>query len=320
MKKILVLTSGGDCSGMNAYLKALAKLCKKNEFELFASLYGFQGLVENSIMPINYDELGEIQNFGGSVIKTSRSKDFVTEKGFNLALSNLKKWNFDCVVVVGGNGSTKGAYDLSDAGVKVIAVPATIDNDLAYTDTTLGYDTACQNALDAVVKIKQTMDTCDRGTIVEVMGRNCADITVHTAILSDADMIITKQKSFESILKRVDDIINFEKKNPLIVVQENILNVNELSKFLEEHTKKEFRATIIGYLQRGGAPTADDKLLAIQFATKTIELIKNNTYNVAVGEIDSKITSTVLKEAIITKQFSKKLLEIFEKYSNTPID
>ena len=320
MKRVLVLTSGGDCSGMNAYIKALAKLCKKNEFELYASLYGFQGLVENSIKPLFYDELGEIQNLGGSIIKTSRSKDFMKEQGFNQALQNLKSWNLDCLVVVGGNGSTKGAYDLSMAGIKVIAVPATIDNDLAYTDTTLGYDTACQNALDAVVKIKQTMDTCDRGTIVEVMGRHCADITVHTAILSDADMIITKQKSFESILKKVDDIINFQKKNPLIVVQENVLDVNELAKYLEQQTKKEFRATVIGYLQRGGAPTADDKLLAIQFATKTIELIKNEIYNVAVGEINNFITSTVLKDAIITKEYSKKLLDIFEQYSNITID
>lgn len=320
MKKILVLTSGGDCSGMNAYLKALAKLCKKHEIELFASMYGFQGLVENSITSFEYDDLGEIQNLGGSVIKTSRSKDFVTQKGFEQALSNLKTWNFDCVVVVGGNGSTKGAYDLSLAEISVVTVPATIDNDLGYTDTTLGYDTACQNALDAVVKIKQTMDTCDRGAIVEVMGRHCSDIAVHTAILADADMIITKQKSFESILKRVDDLINFEKKNPLIVVQENILNVNELAKYLEEHTKKEFRATVIGYLQRGGAPTVNDNLLAIQFATKTVELIESETYNVAVGEIDSKITATKLQEAIITKQHSKKLLEIFKKYSNTPID
>ena len=315
MKKILVLTSGGDASGMNAYIKALAKLCKKNSIELVASLYGFQGLVENSIMPICYDDLGEIQNLGGSIIKTSRSKDFVTEQGFKKAIQNIKNNNIDCVVIVGGNGSFNGANDLYHEGVNVIAIPGTIDNDLAYTDKSLGFDTASQNAIDAIVKIKQTMDTCDRGTIVEVMGRHCSDIAVKSAILCDADLLITENISFEKILKNIKDLIDFKKKNPLIVVQENILDINELSKFLESETKKEFRATVIGYLQRGGEPTASDKLYAIELAGKTIDLILQGKYNCAIGTKDGNIYEIKIDEAIkMAKQPDHRLISIYKQY------
>lgn len=316
MKKILVLTSGGDASGMNAYIKSLAKLCKKNNVELNASLYGFQGLVENSIMPLKYDELGEIQNLGGSVIKTSRSKDFVTQEGFNKAIDNIKKQNIDCLVIVGGNGSFNGANDLYNAGVNILAVPATIDNDLAYTDKTLGYDTACQNAIDAIVKIKQTMDACDRGTIVEVMGRHCSDIAVRSAILCDADLLITENLTFEHILKKVNDIIDSQKKNPLVVVQENILDVNSLSKFLEEKTKKEFRATIIGYLQRGGEPTANDKLYAIELACETIKLVLESNLNKAIGYKNGEIITKDIQFAVsMQKEKNDKLINVYNQYS-----
>lgn len=316
MKKILVLTSGGDASGMNAYIKSLAKLCKKNNVELNASLYGFQGLVENSIMPLKYDELGEIQNLGGSVIKTSRSKDFVTQEGFNKAIDNIKKQNIDCLVIVGGNGSFNGAIDLYNAGVNILAVPATIDNDLAYTDKTLGYDTACQNAIDAIVKIKQTMDACDRGTIVEVMGRHCSDIAVRSAILCDADLLITENLTFEHILKKVNDIIDSQKKNPLVVVQENILDVNSLSKFLEEKTKKEFRATIIGYLQRGGEPTANDKLYAIELACETIKLVLESNLNKAIGYKNGEIITKDIQFAVsMQKEKNDKLINVYNQYS-----
>lgn len=316
MKKVLVLTSGGDASGMNAYIKSLAKLCKKNGVELVASLYGFQGLVENSIMPLNYAEFGEIQNLGGSIIKTSRSKDFVTQNGFNKAVNNIKKQNIDCVIIVGGNGSFNGANDLCNAGLNVIGIPATIDNDLAYTDKTLGYDTACQNAIDAIVKIKQTMDACDRGTIVEVMGRHCSDIAVRSAILCDADLLVTENLSFENILKKVNDIIDSQKKNPLIVVQENILDVNSLSNFLEDKTKKEFRATVIGYLQRGGEPTANDKLYAIELACKTIKLISEKNFNKAIGYKNGNIITEDLGLAVsMQKEKDDKLIKVYNQYS-----
>ena len=317
MKRILVLTSGGDSSGMNAYIKALAKMCKKNNIELLASLYGFQGLVENSITKINYDELGEIQNLGGSIIKTSRSKDFVTQEGFNKAVQNIKSHNLECTIIVGGNGSFNGARDLFNAGVNVIAIPGTIDNDLAYTDKTLGYDTACQNAIDAIVKIKQTMDACDRGTIVEVMGRHCSDIAVRSAILCDADLLITEKSIGKNkILKKVNDIIDAEKKNPLIVVQENILDIAELAKYLQDNTKKEFRATVIGYLQRGGEPTASDKLYAINLACETIKCVVASKLNIAIGQNNNNmIVKDIVQAVSMVKEPDYKLFDIYKQYT-----
>jgi len=314
MKKVMILTSGGDASGMNAYIKAFAKLCKKNDIELVASMYGYQGLIENSIKPLSYEGMGEIQNLGGTIIKTSRSNEFLTEEGFNKALQNVQAQNIDCLVVVGGNGSFRGAKDLYDAGVNVLAIPATIDNDLAYTDKTLGYDTACQNAINVIVKIKQTMESCDRGTVVEVMGRHCSDIAVRSAILCDADILITENETFEHILKKVNDAIDAKKKNPLIVVQENILNVSELSRYLQEKTGKEFRATVIGYLQRGGEPTANDKLLAIKLAVKTMEFVIKNVYGKAIGVTNDEVCAVDLDEGVAPKSSSNKLLNIYKNF------
>ena len=315
MKRILVLTSGGDSSGMNAYIKALAKLCKKNNIELIASKRGFQGLVEKDIDALNYDEMGEIQNLGGSVIKTSRSKDFITPQGFEKALETIKEQEVCCVVVVGGNGSFRGAYDLHNAGIDVLAIPGTIDNDLGYTQKTLGYDTACQNALDAIIKIKQSMQTCGRGTIVEVMGRHCADIATFSAILSNADLLITQKITFEEILEKIKDLTQNGIECPVIVARENLLNIIELQKYLEEKTNREFRATVLGYIQRGGEPTASDKLFAIQLACATMEKILKNKLNLAIGSRAGEIVFERIEDAVKDdKSSSASLLELYKQY------
>ena len=184
MKKILVLTSGGDASGMNAYIKALAKLCKKNDIELWGSWYGFLGLVKDDLTLLDFNKMTQFQNMGGSILRSSRCKEFQTPDGFQSGVQTIKKHNFDCVIVVGGNGSLRGAYDLKKVGINVLGIPATIDNDLAYTDLSIGYDTACQNAVCDITKIKQSMSAFDRGFIAEVMGRHCSDIALKTAIIT----------------------------------------------------------------------------------------------------------------------------------------
>lgn len=313
MKKVLVLTSGGDSSGMNAYLKSLAQICEKNKISLNACYYGYQGLIDGNIKKINSAELAHIENQGGSVIKVSRSKDFTTEQGFNKALKTAKK--YDCVIVVGGNGSFRGAKDLADAGINVLAIPGTIDNDLFYTDKTLGYETACNNALDAIIKIKQTMQSCDRGAVVEVMGRNCPDITIFSAILSNADVLITEKLEFADILKQVKQAIKKGATSPLVVVQENLIDINELSKYLQTNTSKEFKPNILGYLQRGGAPTSREKLFAIELACETVKNILNNNYNKAIGIKNDVIFSQDLTKALKEKsRTSGKLNELYHYY------
>lgn len=315
MKKILVLTSGGDSSGMNAYIKALAKLCKQNDVKLFASLYGYKGLVQDMVVPLFYDNLADIENLGGSVIKTSRCPEFVEEEGFNKALATIKKHKIDCVVVVGGNGSFNGANRLCQNGVNVLAIPGTIDNDLEYTDKTLGYDTACQNALDDIIKIKQTMQASDRGAIVQVMGRHCPDIALHCAILANANLAVTKPMSNQQILQKVANIIASGNPSPVVVVQENILDVNQLALFLQTNLGKEFRASTLGYVQRGGEPTANDKLLAIQLACSTIKKVLGNVFGYAIGYKDGAVTSKLLCEVVAqTKQPNQALQNLYNQY------
>lgn len=315
MEKIVVLTSGGDGSGMNPYIKALAKLCKKNNIQLFGSMYGYQGLIKDEIVELDYDSMRQIQNMGGTILKSSRCKEFQTEKGFQIAVENIKKHNFDCVVVVGGNGSMRGARDLMNAGVNVIGVPATIDNDFGYTDLALGYDTACENAVDYITKIKQSMYAFDRGFIAEVMGRHCGDIAFKTAIITNADLCITENLSFEELLDITNKKIESGVKSPLYVVQENLLDIQKLGEYLQDKTKKEFRFVKIGYIQRGGEPSNIDKMFAIELAVSTIENAQNNIFGVALGKKNDKMVSVELEEAVSEKKESSNLSKIYKSYS-----
>ena len=316
MKKILVLTSGGDSSGMNAYIKALAKECKKNDIKIFGCKYGFAGLIENDFVELDYNKMPQVQNMGGTILKSSRCKEFQTQKGFETAVKNFKESGFDCLVVVGGNGSLNGAKDLDKVGVKIFGIPATIDNDLCYTDIALGFDTACQNAVCDIIKIKQSMSAFDRGFIAEVMGRNCSDIALTTAILSNADMCITENVEFDEILDKVNEKTKNGVKSPLIIVQENVLNINDLAKFLEEKTQREFRSVQLGYIQRGGEPSNVDKMFAIELAVETIKKVLNDDYGYAIGKENNKMISKKFSEALkCEKSKSQSLIELYKNYS-----
>ena len=315
MKKVLILTSGGDSSGMNAYIKSLAKLCKKNNINLVASLFGFQGLVENKIVDLHVENMNYIENTGGSIIKSSRSTDFMTKQGFETALSNLKKHNVDCVVVVGGNGTIKGAYDLSEAGVNVIAIPATIDNDMAFTEKTLGYDTACQNAAKLVNDIRQSMDCFERGLVVEVMGRDCADIALHTAIITGADVCVSEKIAVGNIASKIKNVLDDGKLSPVVIIKEHLFDAEQLAMELGSATNKTFRAVKIGYAQRGGEPSNADKMFAIELAAKTMECAMNSEFSVAIGQQSGNMIAAPIKEAANGKNFnSAKLIKLFDMY------
>lgn len=315
MKKVLILTSGGDSSGMNVFLKAFAKLCKKQNIELIASLFGYQGLVDGNFTKLDYDDMDYIENVGGSIIKSARSTDFVSKAGFEKALKNIKKQNAECVVVIGGNGTINGAIDLKNAGVNVVAVPGTIDNDMTYTDFTLGFDTACQNSARLVNNIKQSMDTFGRGLIAEVMGRDCADIALRTSIITNADMCIFENQPKDQIINEVKILIKNGTLSPLIIIKEHLYDIEELAKELEKSLKKEFRAVKVGYAQRGGEPSNTDKILAIKFAFEAMNNIQNANYGVAVGQQSDNIISVNVEDAVKSKKaYSQKLKELFFAY------
>ena len=312
MKKVLVLTSGGDSSGMNVFLKSFAKLCKKENILLIGSLYGYQGLVDGNFVKLDYDNMDYIENIGGSIIKSSRSTDFQTKSGFEKALKNIKKLGVLCTVVVGGNGTIKGAIDLKNAGVDVVAIPATIDNDLTYTDFTLGFDTACQNSARLMSNIKQSMDSFGRGLIAEVMGRDCADIALQTSIITNANLCIYEYMPEDELSQTISNMIKNGIVSPLIVVKEHLYDIEKLAKDLEQKTGKTFRAVKIGYAQRGGEPSNADKLLAIKFAYETMKDVKASNFGVAVGQQSDDIISVSIEKAVESrKQYSEKLKELF---------
>ncbi|MBQ0017290.1 MAG: ATP-dependent 6-phosphofructokinase [Clostridiales bacterium] len=317
MKRIAVLTSGGDASGMNSCIEILFQLCKKNDFQLIGFMYGYKGLIENKFKILTKYDVQNIFNKGGSILKTSRCDEFLKVEGKIKASENLKKDNIDCLIVIGGNGSIKGAFELSEFFNNIICIPATIDNDLGYTNQTLGFDTAVNNAVDAIVKEKQTMETNDRGLIVETMGRHCSDIATYSAVASQADLLITEKLEFDGILSKVIKIANEKTNCPLIVIKENLIDIEELSKYLQEKTNITFKTDVLGYVQRGGEPTVCDKILATELAYLAVDLIKKEVYSKSIGKCDGKLMFTDLESAAKSseQQENKKLKEIYNDIS-----
>ena len=277
MKKIAVLTSGGDAPGMNACLANLFILSNRKGFELIGIKEGFIGLVNNDFVTLTKEHITNIYSLGGSILKTGRSEEFLLESGRQKALNNLKNNDIDTLIVIGGNGSYRGAQKLAELGVKIIALPGTIDNDLNYTEKSLGFDTAVNNSVTAIDKIRDTMLSNNRGVVIEVMGRRSGDIALFAATASNADAVVVKEvsKTKNQVLEKVQLAIKRGVDNPTVIVSENILNVKKLAKDLEAKTGKPFKTTILGYIQRGGNPTVFDRNYAMELAVKTIALIED---------------------------------------------
>lgn len=296
--KVGILTSGGDAPGMNAFISKFTTLATAAGFEVIAFKFGYQGLIDNSTKPLTREDVSNIAHLGGSNIKSTRSSEFLTKQGFKRAIQNIKLNEIDCLVVLGGDGTLRGAKELSAAGIKVVYIPATIDNDLSYTDQTLGFDSAVNAAVDAIDKIKQTMLSLNRIFICEVMGRHCPDIAISSAIATDATILITEAKnfSFREILSKIKEAIEEGEEAPSIVIRENILDVFELAKKIQNELDIETRACRIGYVQRGTSPSVMDRILARKFAQAVLDLISSKKFNRAVGQVKNKIITKNLTE------------------------
>lgn len=296
--KIGILTSGGDAPGMNAFISKFTTLATAAGFEVIAFKFGYQGLIDNSTNPLTREDVSNIAHLGGSNIKSTRSSEFLTKQGFKRAIQNIKLNEIDCLVVLGGDGTLRGAKELSAAGIKVLYIPATIDNDLSYTDQTLGFDSAVNAAVDAIDKIKQTMLSLNRIFICEVMGRHCPDIAISSAIATDATILITEAKnfSFKETISKIKEAIESGEEAPSIVIRENILDVFELAKKIQNELDIETRACRIGYVQRGTSPSVMDRILARKFAQAVLDLISSKKFNRAVGQVKNKIITKNLTE------------------------
>jgi len=280
---IAIIGSGGDGAGMNECLYTLCAGLADQKIVLFNR--GLQGIIENDVVNFSLEELKAERKKGGIIIKSSRSTDFLTDKGFKKCLNNLKKNNTDILIIMGGNGSLAGARKLSYSGVNVVFIPTTIDNDIAESDYTMGFDTACNNAIDFVQKVDISMKSFDRICIYEVMGRHCDDIAQEVGKTVGACFVFTGESKKEDMLKAVKKELKTNLA-PIIILQENTTNIVDLADYLKQNLKgKDIKYSVIGYVQRGGYCTAKELKMAQGFAKETIKCIKKGLSNVIVRYI-----------------------------------
>lgn len=305
MKRIGVLTSGGDAPGMNAAVRAVVRCGLDRGMEVYGIQRGYEGLIEGAIKEMNMSSVGDILHRGGTILRTARSERFKTEEGQKHALNVLSAFNIEGLVVIGGDGSLRGGLELSQRGITVMGLPGTIDNDLGYTDYTIGFDTAVNTVLSAVTNIRDTSSSHERATVIEVMGRHCGDIALYAGLTGGADNILVPEMPFDinKVCKKIIQGKNRGKMHDIIMKAEGVgVDAKELAQIVEERTGKETRVVILAYLQRGGSPTAKDRMLASQTASKAVELLYDDEDSKAIGICGSEIVAYDLEEALSIKR------------------
>lgn len=300
MANIAVLTSGGDAPGMNACIRAVVRSALVKNHHIYGILSGYRGLVNNEFIKLNRKSVAEKINRGGTFLGTARLESFKQPEVVQQAYNNLKAKEIDLLIVIGGDGSYHGALALKKLGMPVICIPGTIDNDIASTHFTIGFDTAVNTVVEGIDKIRDTSTSHERCSIIEVMGRNCGDIALHSGIAVGAEMVITSDTNFsyQMIIDGVKRAQHKQKRHALIVISENICDVVSLAKEVEHETSFQTTSTILGYIQRGGTPSAYDRFIASAFGTYAIECFDDNIYNVCLGINGIQLYSTPIDEAI----------------------
>ncbi len=305
MKKIGILTSGGDAPGMNAAIRAVVRIAHYRDISVLGFERGWEGLINNRFRELSPRSVSGILQLGGTILYTSRCLEFERDEGIRKAAANLGLNDIDGLVVIGGNGSINGALALSkETDTRIVGIPTTIDNDVSGSDETVGFDTAVNTAVNEIDKIRDTAVSHDRIFIVEVMGRNRGFLASMVGFTVGAEIILVPEVKFE-----VEDICSAVKENALkgkrsgiIVAAEGIGDTRELAKHIEAHTGTEVRLSILGYAQRGGSPTARSRYLANQFGIEAIRILAEEKGNKVVCLQNSKITSIGLAESCQSKK------------------
>lgn len=317
--KIGVLTSGGDAPGMNAAIRAVVRCGIDAGFEVYGIKRGYEGLLDGEIEQMNLSSVGDILHRGGTILKTARSERFSTEEGVKRSKVILDTFGIDALIVIGGDGSMRGALELSKLGVNVMCLPGTIDNDLAYTDYTIGFDTAVNTVLDAISKVRDTSSAHERNTIIEVMGRHCGDIALYAGVGGGAEAVLIPEVEADvnRVCRKILQGAGRGKLNSIIINAEGSgVSSEELAKEIAEVTGRETRIVVLSYLQRGGVPTLDDRLLASQSGAKAIELIQSGIKNRAIGTVNGKIQAFEIEGALAEKpEFDHELYELIDVLS-----
>ena len=313
-KAIAVLTSGGDAPGMNAAFRAVVRTGINMGMKVYGVYRGFNGLLNQDVAEMNLRSVSEIIGYGGTKLYTARSEEFKTLEAQQRAAEFCRSLGICGVVVIGADGSFRGARALTNAGINCIGVPGTIDNDIACSEYTVGFDTAMNTALQMVDRIRDTAQSHDRCSIVEVMGRRCGDIALQTGIATGATAILVPEVKYNIERDVITRIINTQKtgkKHFIVVVAEGVGGVRDLAKYIEQRLDIEARATILGHVQRGGSPTLRDRVVASQMGYKAVELLKNNIGNRVVVMRGGKITDLDINEALDMKRvFDTELYKI----------
>lgn len=275
MKRIGVLTSGGDAPGMNAAIRAVVRKGIYSGIEMYGIKYGFQGLMQGDIEKMSIGSVGDIIQRGGTILFSARSDEFKTDEGQEKAIEQLKKYGIEGLIVIGGDGSFRGAQALSMKGFPCIGVPATIDNDINGTDFTIGFDTALNTIIEAIDKVRDTATSHERTYIIEVMGRDAGDLALWAGLAGGAESILIpeKKEDFGGIVNRIKRGHDRGKKHSIIILAEGVGSGPEYGKRIQEETKLETRVTVLGYIQRGGSPSATDRVLASRLGARSVELL-----------------------------------------------
>lgn len=313
MKTIAILTSGGDAPGMNAAVRAVVRSAIYHGCKVYGINRGYKGLIEDDIFEMDLSSVGDIIQRGGTILKSSRCEEFKTEEGRAIAVKTLNKYGIECLVVVGGDGSFTGAQKLSDLGFPAIGIPGTIDNDLAYTDYTIGFDTTMNTIIDAIGKIRDTSASHERVNIVEVMGRHCGDLALYAGLAGGAESIIVPEVDFtvEEVCEKLEQTKRRGKQHSIIVLAEGVGNAQELGKQIVDRTNADLRITVLGHMQRGGSPSAFDRILASKMGVKAVELLLEGKSARVVGIRDNKIIDMDINEALSMKrEFDKNTYEM----------
>lgn len=318
MKRIGLLTSGGDAPGMNAAIRAVVRSGLYFGMEVYGIERGYAGLIENNLVKMEMRSVSNIVQCGGTKLRTARCLEMLTKEGQQKALDALEKNGIEGLVVIGGDGSFRGAKVLSEYGVPTIGIPGTIDNDLEYTDYTLGFDTAVNTCIDVINKLRDTMTSHERVCVVEVMGRHCGDIALYSGIASGAEIIVVPEIEFnmDEIVAKIRRSRANGKHSNIVVIAEGVMSAAKFAEQLQAVTEYSVRPTCIGHVQRGGSPSMSDRMLAAQFGNKAVRLLNDGIGNRVVGIHDNHIIDMDIIEAVsMKKTFNYELYETLQMIS-----
>ncbi len=314
LKRIGVLTSGGDAPGMNAAVRAVVRTGIYYGYTMLGIHKGYEGLLHGDIEEMSLRSVGDIIQRGGTILQTARSAEFATPAGVDIGISMAGVYAMDALVIIGGDGSYRGAKDLAEKGLRVIGIPGTIDNDISCTEYTIGYDTAMNTVLDAIDKIRDTSYSHERCSVLEVMGRKAGWIAINCGIGGGAEAVVLPENPFDidqDIIKPIIDGRNRGKKHYLVIVAEGVGGAVDIAKYIEEKTDIATRATILGHIQRGGSPTIQDRVMGSRMGAAAIEALREGRYNRIIAVQSGKIVDIDIVEALnMKKSMDNDLVEL----------